>query len=365
MTENESTNAVARFYAWWLRELSKALTPRRPATRAWRTLLLHTSEGLEISTKTAGSSKQIGTLRPGATSDQVAALRRLVLAQAGSNAKQVVLRLSPDDVVERTIQIPEAASDVIEPVLENQMERIVPWSQEDTRYGYRIVGPNAAAPDQLDIHVVATTRGILDTAVRRAQSVGLTPYAVEFAPALETAPAIELMSMEADPVKKTAAALQTSFALVLAFCLAIGGFGLYHVWDRQAQNDDLEAKIATTKARVEEVKRLNDENAALKEQRERLVRRKMGDRAMVVLIEALSRALPDTAYLQELEIHGRETRIVGKSVDPTGLITQLEDTAEFEDVRFAAPTTREEGETLGTFSIIGRAQGGSGMEKQP
>jgi general secretion pathway protein L len=152
---------------------------------------------------------------------------------------------------------------------------------------------------------------------------------------------------------------------LLAFSVAIGAFGLYHMLDRQAQADDLDAKIGVAEARVEEVKRLNDENSRLKDQRERLVKRKLEEPAMMVLIEALSRALPDTAYLTELEVHGRDARIVGKSDDPTALITRLESTDQLQDVRFSAPTTREEGETVGTFSIIGRVAGGPQLEKQP
>jgi general secretion pathway protein L len=85
----------------------------------------------------------------------------------------------------------------------------------------------------------------------------------------------------------------------------------------------------------------------------------------MVLIEAMSRALPDSAYLTELEIHGRDTRIAGKSDDTTALITVLEATPQFEDVRFSAPTTREEGDTRGTFSIISRAEGGPKLEQRP
>jgi general secretion pathway protein L len=365
MIGNESSNRVRRYYSWWIRELSRALTPSPSGARPWRTLLLRTPEGLEIFTKASGPNKQIGVLRADAAPDQVAALRRLIMAQAAQGSKQVLLRLSPDDVVQRTIQIPEAASDLIEPVLENQMERIVPWPRADTYYGYRVVGANAAQPEQLDIEVVATTKNILDSALQRARSVGLAPYAVDFAPAGETAPSIELSSLVPDPVKTTASQLQFGLALLLAASVAIGAFGFYDVWSRQAQNDDLEAKIATAKSRVDEVKRLNDENSTLREQREHLAKRKSDEPPVILLIEALSRALPDTAYLAELEIHERETRIVGKSADPTGLIPLLEDTPEFEDVRFAAPTTREEGETLGTFSIIGKAQARAHVEAQP
>jgi general secretion pathway protein L len=365
MIGTESTNRFQRFYSWWIRELSKALTLRRAGARPWRILLLHTAEGLEIFTKAAGPASLLGVLPRNADPDQVAALRRRVMAHAEQSSKQVLLRLSPDEVVQRTIQIPQAASDLIESVLENQMERIVPWAQADTRYGYRIVGSNAAAPDQVDIQVVATTRSILDSALERARSVGLAPHAVDFAPANETSPPIELMSLEADPVKRTAGRLHAVFATSLAASVAIGAFGLYQAWDRQAQIDELEAKVAAARSRVDEVKRLNNENSALREQRERLAKRKVDDPPVILLIEALSRTLPDTAYLEELDIHERETRIVGKSADPTGLITVLEDTPEFEDVRFSAPTTREEGQTLGTFSIISRAQSSTPAEKKP
>jgi general secretion pathway protein L len=73
--------------------------------------------------------------------------------------------------------------------------------------------------------------------------------------------------------------------------------------------------------------------------------------------------LPDTAYLDEFEIHEKEARLVGKSADPTSLIETLESTPEFEDVRFSAPTTREDGQKLGTFSIVGRVQEEAHAEK--
>ncbi len=293
-------------------------------------------------------------------------MKKLVSQKAALGAQQVLLRVSPSDVVARTIQIPKAASDVIEPVLQNQMERIVPWSQDDTRYGYRIVGTNDASSEQLDIQVVATTKSILEGALQRAESLGLKPFAIDFAPDVSAdAASIELMSLTPDPVKRTAQTLQTGLAVVLALCIAIGAFGLYQMWNRQIVSDDLQARIVTASARVEEVKRLNEANTELRRQRERLVRRKSEEPAVMVLIEALSRALPDTAYLTELEIHGRDTRIAGKSDDPTALITMLEDTPQFEDVHFSAATTREEGETAGTFSIISRAQGGSKLEKKP
>ncbi len=77
---------------------------------------------------------------------------------------------------------------------------------------------------------------------------------------------------------------------------------------------------------------------------------------MTVLLEALSRALPDSAYLNQLEISGREARLDGKAKEPTALIAKIESANEFANARFAAPTTRSEEDSIETFSIIATAR---------
>lgn len=348
---------VRRAYSRWLRELSKFLTPMRTTDRPWRTLLFHTPEGLEIFTKANGPTTRLGVLRTDATPDEIAGIRRLLLGKAPQDLKQILLRLSPTDVVQRTIQVPKAAADLMDSVVENKIETIVAWPHENTCYSYRVIGANTASPDQINTDIVATTKKIVDTALEGARAVGLSPCAVDFAPTPELASLVELMQLEADPIGKTATRLNAALGALVLCSLAICAFGIYQVWDLEGQYGDLDGKIAAVTSRVEEVKRLNDENAKFKEQRERLAKRKIDYPPVMTLIEALSRSLPDTAYLDEFEIYDNEARIVGKSADPTGLIGTLESTPEFEDVRFSAPTTREDGQTLGTFSIVGKVQG--------
>jgi general secretion pathway protein L len=365
VAENSIANSAGQFYAWWLNELARALAPRRPGVRTWRTMARKTAEGLEILVRSGDRITPLGTLSPNAGQAQISELKTLVAKKASLQSDQILLRLSPSDVVERTIQIPKAARDVIEPVLQNQMERIVPWPPDDTRYGYSVVGESASSPDQLDIQIIATTRKVLDGARERVEGIGLKPRAADYAPtASADADSIELQSFAPDPVAQVARTLQSGLAIAAAACVLAGGFGLYLMWNRQSEADDLAAHIASARSSVAAVKRLNAESSELRRQRERLVRRKGDEPAVMILIEAMSRALPDTAYIYELEIEGGDARIVGRSDDPTALITLLEATPQFEDVHFAAPTTRETGETAGTFSIIGRARGGPTLEKK-
>lgn len=365
MIEPVVESKARRLYGWWLGELSKALTPRRVGTRPWRILLLSTSNGLEVHTKNGAGHSHFGTLAAGASAAQAVDLKKAIAKSAEGDSKDVLLRLSDNEVVERTIQVPKAASDVIDPIVHNQLERIVPWPEAETRYGYRIVGANAKAPEQLDVRIVATSRAILDGALTIARSLGLQPIAVEFAPPSDPDATVELMSLAPDPTKRTAEVLQLALVTALIGSMAISAFGFYAVWERQAQRDDLAGKVALIRSRVENNARLNIQNNELKKQHRRLILQKSDEPAVMVLIERLSGALPDSAYLTELEIHGRDTRIVGKSDNSTALINVLEETKEFEDVRFAAPTTREEGETAETFSIIAKVHGAPDVEKRP
>jgi general secretion pathway protein L len=365
MIEPVTESKARRLYTWWIGELSKALTPRRAGTRPWRILLLSTSSGLGVHAKTAAGSSLLGTLAAGANAFQTAGLQKAIAKSAETNSKDVVLRLSDTEVVERTIQVPKAASDVIDPIVHNQLERIVPWPEAETRYGYRIVGPNAKAPAQLDVRIIATSRGILDGALAKARSLGLEPIAVDFAPPSTPDDTVELMSLAPDPTKRTAELLQLGLAAALIVSVAISAFGFFDVWQRQAQRDDVAEKVAMVRSRVERNARLNIQNNELKKQHRRLIGQKADEPAIMMLIERLSGTLPDSAYLTELEIHGRDTRIVGRSDNSTALINVLEETKEFEDVRFAAPTTREEGESAETFSIVAKVHGVPDAEKRP
>lgn len=354
-------DAAIRLYKWWLESLSELMTRHRSAAETWRTLLKDTPDGLEIRTRYGTKEKLVATLPPDADHDQMSVLKSIVRKEA-SGAKPVLARISPADVLVRTIQIPNQASDVIGPVLGNQMERMVPWPDAETRYGYRIVGPSTELPDQIDVEVIATNKRVIDTILQRAGDIGLDPVSVDFASTDEPRASVELMSLEPKPAQKTAARLATAFAALLAACVVTTGYGVYEVWSRQSEDAAIEGEIAAVRARVAEIGKLSEENDRLREQRGRLARKKSDEPAMMILIEALSRALPDSAYLTELEIEGREVRMVGKSENATALITILEDTPQFENVRFSAPTTREPSETVETFSIVGRAQGGSSLE---
>ena len=364
MKRSEYVSALDRlrsFYGWWLLALGALLTSRPSATQPWRILLMRREEGLEVIENARGKVVSVGTLGSGQAGPIPTPVAMALRAAAQSSAP-IVLRLSPEEVVERSIQIPKGASDVIEPVLRNQMNRIVPWPQEETRFGYTVTENGPGAPDQIDVHVAATTRAVLEAALDEARALGVEPGLVDYAPREELRVGTVLLSLAADPRLRMARRLNAGLAAMLALCLLAGGGGAYRLWQLEAENAELEARIAAVRRGIAEAGNQNAQNMAAREAAAALLQRKAVEPPAVRLIDALTRALPDNAYLTELEIQGATARMTGKSDEATALIAAIEAAPEYEDVGFAAPTTRDAEGGAESFTITARATGARQQE---
>jgi general secretion pathway protein L len=358
----EMLQAVRAFYASWLSALSAAIAGPRSAMPPWRILLMRGENGLEIVENSGGKAVSLakvrtpdgGPLPPSADAALRAAMR---------SSSPIVLRLSPEEVVERTLQIPQGAIDVIEPVLRNQMNRIVPWPLEETCFGFTVAGANPNSAEQLDVRLAATTRGVLDSALAEARGLGLSPTAVDAAPREAMGAGILLLSLTPDPRLRLASLLHTSLAIVLALCIAIGGAGFYQLWRAQGERRDVDARIAAARTRIAEAGLQNAQGKRLREVTDALIQRKTAEPPVVSLIEGLSRALPDSAFLTELEIRKGAARMVGKSNEAAALIAAIESAPQFEQVGFAAPTTRDASETMESFTITARITGAASTQE--
>ena len=84
----------------------------------------------------------------------------------------------------------------------------------------------------------------------------------------------------------------------------------------------------------------------------------------VVLLEALSRSLPDSAYLTEIRLENATLRMIGLADDAPALLAPLEQSGHLTGVHFAAPTTRGSDGKSFRFSIEAHVEPRSKIEKE-
>jgi general secretion pathway protein L len=76
----------------------------------------------------------------------------------------------------------------------------------------------------------------------------------------------------------------------------------------------------------------------------------------VIVLEALSRAIPDSAHLLEIRLEGTTLRLIGLADDAPAMLAPLEQSGHLTGVRFFAPTTRGSDGRLFRFHIEARVE---------
>jgi general secretion pathway protein L len=82
-----------------------------------------------------------------------------------------------------------------------------------------------------------------------------------------------------------------------------------------------------------------------------LAKRKQTTPSSVMVLEAVSRALPDSTYVTELRIEGDKIQVVGMTQDAPSLIRLMEQSPQFTRATFFAPTTHAQNEPGERFHI--------------
>jgi len=82
-----------------------------------------------------------------------------------------------------------------------------------------------------------------------------------------------------------------------------------------------------------------------------LAKRKQTTPSSMMVLEAISRALPDSTYVTELRIEGDKVQVVGVTQDAPSLVRLMEQSPQFTRATFFAPTTHATNESGERFHI--------------
>lgn len=265
------------------------------------------------------------------------------------------LRLDPDRVISRTLQLPAAGRDYLGPIIEHRLDRLTPWRPEKVLYGFAL-GSEAQAGDTVAVEFAATSQDVVAQALGRLEPLGLAPTAIGAAVGpLDTPVRIDLYRGEHNSVRR-------QLRKAASVLLALTAFGLLPVciacfWFAHAAEQRLEAVNASLAARRVVLQAMTGAGAGSRELQ--LIGEKRPEFAVVLLIDQLAALLPSNTFLNRLEINAEKVRLSGVSADAPALIGLLEAEPGLSEVSFAAPVTRDD-QSRDLFEIAAKRVAASG-----
>jgi len=341
---------AGRFVSDWLLDLAALAQSRSSVPRGRYIVLWQTADGVRAFVKRGRKIKALdgidGRLDTAADWTRLSA----ILASLKMKKLPVAVRLADDQVLAKTLTFPSAVQDVLEPVITNQLRRLMPWPQAETQFAFK-TGPHSGAPDMITVSIVAVRRRALDSIVTGAAKAGIDLQCIDHDAAPDASDAFVLMSASGKNIVKRASVIGWLLGCLMLVSLSVGAIG-YLEWLHVRQSDQgLSAQILGLKKRLAQHEQHLSAGAAAMELRQRLVERRLQEPAAVQIIDALTHAIPDHTFLTGLELEGRRLVMRGLSGDAASLIHVLERSGTFQHVRFTGPTTRDHSSGKERFMI--------------
>jgi general secretion pathway protein L len=307
---------LRRGIAWWLGELVQMMP--RP--------LLGIFGGRQGSGALVRIGPDEGLLWP-----SPAALERLT--RAGRRGGSVTLELDRALVFESVLELPAVAQGSLRPIIEHQIERLVPLEARETRFEYHL-DTRAGEAQTIAVRVFIAKRTTIERALAAARDAGLDPRRVVVADWAGEGGAPVLWRADAAVDRHRALCRRLEIAaLVLAAC----GYALYlHRLD--GIEDGLEARLAAATPVAAAVRSLGGEAGRVEAAADFFSHRR-AETPPLAVVDALTKLVPLDSWLTRLAIHGREVEIAGFSPDAGDLVRRVERSPIFEKPQFGSPIT--------------------------
>ncbi|ABE61617.1 Fimbrial assembly [Nitrobacter hamburgensis X14] len=333
-------------FAFWIDAVAAAL--RMAAARAMpqRRIPLKQSEAGDFTARVV--SKKKGAALPQATFRLGQAPALTEEWRAALRGSRLEIHMRADQVLFRTIDFPKQATDFLDGMVRAQIDRLTPWTADNAVYG--LTAPVPAANERVALTLAATSRQAIQPLLDLATDLGAASVEglIEPPDAENAARPIRIFEQKLSGpaglstdmprlLRLTLLGAGVTTAVMLAVSTYLGG-----AYDDQRQ--ELQQRVSQRRAALH-IDRPGSSATTL------LAKRKQTSPSSVMVLEAISRVLPDTTYVTELRIDTDKMQIVGLTRNAPSLIRLLEQSPQFSRATFFAPTTRDQNDPGERFHI--------------
>jgi general secretion pathway protein L len=271
---------------------------------------------------------EAGRPQPSLPADWKAALR----------GGRVEIDLQPMHIMTHQLDFPTQASDFLDGMIRSQIDRLTPWTVNDAVFGWS--APVPTGNDRIAVTFAATSKLKIAPLLQLAEASDAASVAIYATVSADAGAGGRILLLEkplrsvigpAVNVPRLLRAVLLSAGIAAAASLLIGA---YLGDSLQSELGDVQRQISQRRTALRLEANGTASGLGL------LAKRKQTTPSSVMVMEALSRALPDTTYVTELRIEGDKVQVVGMTQDAPSLIRLLEQSPQFTRATFFAPTTR-------------------------
>lgn len=250
---------------------------------------------------------------------------------------QIELVLARRRFMFRTMELPNQASNFLDAIVRSQIDRLTPWSSAQAAFGFS--APKQSSNGRIRVSVAATSRSAVMPFLDALEA--LRPNAILISASSEAEDNggrtivfskdtnRETSSMR---MRRVLAAAPAAVGLAAILAFAASSYVSAELEDSQLR---ISKQIAERRAALSIAAGSIDEDGTAK-----LAQQKRESPAAVLVLEQLSQILPDDTYLTELHIADGKMEITGVTREAASLIRIIEQTEQFKNATFSAPTTR-------------------------
>jgi general secretion pathway protein L len=268
--------------------------------------------------------------------------------QAALRGSRIEVVMRPDQMLFRAVDFPKAATDFLDGMVRAQIDRLTPWSVSDAVFG--MTAPEPIVGERIALLIAATSQQRIQPLIGFAASVGAASIAglVEAGDAVRATEPVRVFQRSLRfagraaidvPLLLRRTLLGASLAAAASLAIAAYATGAL-----DAEQQELSRQLSQRHAAL----RINQGGGSAETL---LAKRKQTSPSSVMVLEAISRVLPDSTYVTELRVEGDKVQVVGLTQDAPSLIKLMEQSPQFTRATFFAPTTRGQNEPGERFHI--------------
>lgn len=319
-------SSFQRYWHWWVGQVSDAL-PKLSSVRKRAAVAAIARDGKLVLRLRDDPGTVLGVLG-GETFEEARQHLLSKISTATRGNKRVVLLIPEDAGLQRQVELPIAAEAHLDAVAANELDRWTPWRPDQAVFSAKVL-ERSQALGKIVVELTAVPHFVFSEASELLKDAGLALIGILRARRGQANQFVEIQaesgsSARFQRLKVGGLALAGGIILILVAAFV----------QKIIAINTLEARLTEIAGEVEATQKLVEESRVLALRAGYADEVKSARPSAIVVLNALSAMLPDNCWLEQMSMEGDKLQIQGHAQDALSLLSLLNSSGQFTDVKF-------------------------------